>query len=304
MTDRAREFGLFIDGLRLERDISREDLCDNIMSLSQYKRYLRGDTSIPNNRLVQIAERLKFSINDIHFLFGKKHNDEYYKIYEIYRLIKINEFKKAFDLSQIVKNDIIVSEYNILFLDFCLLRVQHALKMVSDIHVLELYSRLINFPNCADNDSFNMVEISVLIQIVTISSNMGNLEPTNVMYRILASKSFTYSNSGDSSFLPSIYSSLSSILGVQEQHEKVLELSQKGIDYCISQETSNALAHLFLFNSLGHLYTGNREAALLSVKKCFMQLFIEDKPEKLKAFNATFENQFKMKLEDLIDFKK
>jgi len=46
MENKAREFGLFIDGLRLERNISREDLCDGIMSLSQYKRYLRGDTSI------------------------------------------------------------------------------------------------------------------------------------------------------------------------------------------------------------------------------------------------------------------
>ena len=72
MENKAREFGLFIDGLRLERNISREDLCDGIMSLSQYKRYLRGDTSMPNAKLVQLADKLKFSITDIYGLFGKK----------------------------------------------------------------------------------------------------------------------------------------------------------------------------------------------------------------------------------------
>ncbi len=302
MENDAREFGLFIDGIRLERGISREDLCDGIMSLSQYKRYLKGDTSIPNSRLVQIAERLKFSINDIHFLFRKKHNDEYYKIYEIFRLIKINDFDKAHLVSQKIKKEVIVSEYNKSLLDFCLIRIQHALKMVSDIHVLGLYSNLIDFPSCANNESFNMVEISVLIQIVSISSSMGNFEPTNVMYRILSSKTFSYSTSGDSSFLPSIYSSLTSILGIQDEHKKVIELSEKGIKYCISQETSNALAHLFLFNSFAYLYTDNMNEALLSAKKCFMQLFIENKPEKFKTFKAAFEKQFDMKLRDLIDF--
>ena len=84
MENESREFGLYIDGLRLERNMSREDLCEGIMSLSQYKRYLRGDTSIPNGKLVMIADRLKFSINDIHFMFRKKHNTEYsYKVSNI-----------------------------------------------------------------------------------------------------------------------------------------------------------------------------------------------------------------------------
>ena len=93
----AREFGLFIDGLRIERNMSREDLCEGVMSLSQYKRYLRGDTSIPNSKLVMIADRLKFSINDIHFLFRQKHNDEYNSINKIYNLIRIKEILEVLD---------------------------------------------------------------------------------------------------------------------------------------------------------------------------------------------------------------
>ena len=95
MDYKAREFGLFIDGLRLERNISREDLCEGIMSLSQYKRYLRGDTSMPNAKLVQLADRLMFSLSDIYSLFGKKHDDNYKKIWEIYTLIRKNESKSA-----------------------------------------------------------------------------------------------------------------------------------------------------------------------------------------------------------------
>ena len=302
MENKAREFGLFIDGLRLERNVSREDLCDGIMSLSQYKRYLKGDTSVPNSKLVQIAERLKFSITDIHLLFRKKHNEELNKIHSIYRLIRINNYKKALEESQLIKNDIIVSEYNKLFLDFCLIKLQHALKMVSDIHVLDLYSKLIDYPSCVDIDSFNIVEISTLIEIVTISSNMGNFEAAEIMYRILSSDTFSYSTSGDPTFLPSIFSSLSSILGMQEQHDKVKTLSQRGIDYCLINETSNALSHLFFYNSLAELNLGNRDKALISMKKSFMQLYLENKPKKFETFQKSFEKEFKMKLDDLIKF--
>ena len=302
MENKAREFGLFIDGLRLERNISREDLCDGIMSLSQYKRYLRGDTSMPNGKLVQLADKLKFSINDIYGLFGKKHNENYKKIWKIYALIKTNESEKALLLAQDLKQDVIVSQYNKLFYNYCMIKIQHNLKMVSDIHVLNLYSDLIDYPACTNNDSYNMVEISALIGIVDVSSMIGNHDAMNLMYRILTSKDFSYTTSGDSSFLPSVYSSLSRAFGSQYEHNKVLEIAQMGIDYCLQYETSNALSHLLFYKSLSLLNLNKIEDAKIIAKKCFMHLYIENKPQKFQDFKNVFENEFNMKLDDLIKF--
>lgn len=302
MENKAREFGLFIDGLRLERNISREDLCYDIMSLSQYKRYLRGDTSIPNAKLVQLADKLMFSITDIYGLFGKKHNDNYKKIWIIYKLIKNNEFKKALILSDELKQNVLVSSYNKLFYDYCMIKIQHSLKMVSDIHVLTLYSELIDYPSCTNNDSFNMVEISALIGIVDVSSIVGNYDAMNLLYRILTSKTFSYSTSGDSSFLPSIYSSLARSLGIKEEHDKVLEISQMGVEYCLRHETSNALSHLLLYKSLSLLNLDRVEEGKEAAKLCFMHLYIENKPHKFSSFKTFFEQEFKMKLDDLIKF--
>jgi len=303
MENDAREFGLFIDGIRLERNMSREDLCDEIMSLSQYKRYLRGDTSIPNGKLVLIAERLRFSINDIHFMFRKKHNDEYNTIIKIYNKIKSNEYNDAYEIAKNYIKSIFVSEYNQLFFDFCLITIQYRLKMVSDIHVLDLYSKLISYPDCANNESFNMVEISSLIQICSISSKMGNVEPTNILYRILSSPEFAYSTGSDSTFLPSIYSSLTKILITQKEYDKAIDISSKGIQYCISHETSNAFPHLLLFNSISHYGSGNEEKCVKSAKKCFMLLFIEDMKDKFSIFKKIFENETTLKLSDIIDLE-
>jgi transcriptional regulator with XRE-family HTH domain len=302
MENKAREFGLFIDGLRLERNISREDLCYGIMSLSQYKRYLRGDTSIPNGKLVQLADKLKFSITDIYSLFGKKHNENYKKIWEIFLLIKENNYIKALELADDMKHDVIVSQYNKLFYDYVMIKIQHSLKMVSDIHVLNLYSNLIDYPVCTNNDSFNMVEISALIGIVDVSAMVGNYDAMNLLYRILTSKTFSYSSSGDSSFLPSIYSILSRAFGAQEDHEKVLEISQMGIDYCLKHETSNAISHLFLYKSLALLNLNMIDEGKDAAKKCLMHLIIENKPQKFDSFKKVIEDEYKIEIKDLIKF--
>lgn len=300
MENKAREFGLFIDGLRIERNITRENLCDGIMSLSQYKRYLRGDTSIPNTKLVQLADKLMFSITDIYSLFGKKHNENYKKIWEIYLLIKTGDFRKAFDSAEALKQDVIVSQYNKLFYDYVMIKIQHKLKMVSDIHVLNLYSNLIDYPACTSNDSFNMVEISALIGIVEVSSMVGNSDAMNLLYRILTSKTFNYSSSGDSTFLPSVYSSLARAFGAQDEHEKVLEISQMGIEYCLKYETSNALSQLLFYKSISLMNLNHIEEGKEEAKKCIMQLYIEDNPNKLSSYKKVIEEAYKLNIEDII----
>ena len=304
MNDGAKEFGFFIDGLRLERDISREDLCEGIMSLSQYKRYLRGDTSIQNGKLILIADRLKFSISDIHILFSKKHDNEKTKVLHLYSLVGEQKMKEAYKLGRELGTDIFLSNHTTQMYDFCMLLIQHSLNMVSDVHVLELYSKLIDYPNCIHKTSFNTVELSTLIQIVNLSAKVDDYEAVNFLYKILSKDDFDFTSTYDSDYLPSLYSNISKILGMQDDYTKVLDVTNRGIKYCLDNCRTNSLAHLYFYNALALLILDQKDKALQSAKKCFMLLFIENKNDKLESFKVIFEKRFNMKLEYLIDFKK
>lgn len=296
----TREFGLFIDGLRLERNMSREDLCENVISLSQYKRYLRGDASIPNNKLVQIADRLKFSISEIHTMYTHRSDKQYNKINDIYNLIQMHKYNEAYKLANDYKNTVIVSEYNKLFFDFCLIIIQHNLNMVSDVHVLEIYSRMINYPFSTSNESFNWVELNILIQIVKISAKIGNYEPSGVLYKLLTTNAISINFNRQANYMPGIYLTLAQILGAQEKFEQVTEITNLGIEFCNKNEVSTALSHLFLINAYANFDINNTTEALESAKKAFMQLHIENKPQKYEQFKQSFENKFKMKLDEII----
>jgi len=296
----SREFGLFIDGLRLERNMSREDLCDEIISLSQYKRYLRGDSSIPNIKLVQIADKLKFSISDIHLLFQNRSDNQLSKINVVYGLIQSRKFQEAYQFAMKLKDIIFVSTYNKLFFDFCMVYIQHNLNMVSDVHVLELYSKMINYPECQSNESFNWVEMNILFQIIKTSSKIKNYEPANLMYKMLTDKNYNFSFSKDSSLLPNIYLTIGQILGQQERYEEVIEITNNGISHCIKYEISFALASLFFINSYALYDLGRIEEAIESAKKVFMQLYIENKVTKYQEYKKLFEAKFQMDLDKII----
>ena len=190
MSDNERDFGLFIDGLRISRNISREELINDIISLSQYKRYLRGASSIPNSVLILIADRLKLRISDIHFMYKQKSDKQYKKIQNIYTYIRDNNFEEAYKLANDIKNQATFSDYNKLFFDFCMITIQYNLKLVSAIHVLGMYSKLIDYPNCTDNNSFNWVETITLLKIVVISARIDNFEPSKLMYKTMMSDNF------------------------------------------------------------------------------------------------------------------
>ncbi|PAT01614.1 hypothetical protein CI105_05950 [Candidatus Izimaplasma bacterium ZiA1] len=300
MENNAKEFALFIDGIRINRNLSRDELIEGIMSISQYKRYLRGDTSIPNSKLIELADKLNLSIHDLHFLFRDQNNDEYKRVLQIHNLVTEKEYQKALNLAMKFDSDMFIYNYNKMFYEYCVLRSQHAINMVSDVHVLDLYSTLIQYPDCENNESFNFVEISTLLQIALTSAKIENYTPVDLLYRILSSDRFRYSSSVETMIIPSVYSTLASILGIMDDYDKIIEITNLGIDYCIQRQTSNALPNLYYFNAIANLDLGNKPLALESARKCFMALYLENKPTKFDGFKQYFEEDFKMKLDDLI----
>ncbi len=300
MEPNSREFALFIDGIRIERGLSREDLIDGIISLSQYKRYLRGVTAIPNNIVLLIADRLKYNITEFYTLYTKKYSTEYNQIKNIYKLIQENNYNEAFFKAREINDELIVSGFNKLFYDYCIIYSQYKLGRISDIHVLSSFSEMINYPNCMENESFNMVEIDILIQIVTISTKMENFGPANELYKKLTSNNLNFSRTDETSILPSLYYTVSRVMYNQNDHEKVVELCDIGVTVALADENSNAIPHLFILKAISLKVLNRLEEAYDSVRRCFMQLIILNKQKLTDAFITSYNSNFDIPLNELM----
>jgi hypothetical protein len=254
------------------------------MSLSQYKRYLRGDTSIPNNKLLQIADRLKFTISEIHKLYQDRSNTQLRRIDQIYTMTRSKHYEDAYRLALELREDIFISEYNQLYFDFCFVHLQNKLNMVSDVHVLELYSELINYPECLQNESFNWVEMNILFQMILTSSKMENYELADFMYKILTDNNHVFSVSKDLSLLPNIYLVLGQTYGRQRNYKRVLDVVNSGIAHCLKHQTSFALASLFLVKAFAHWDLDEKEQAIEAGRRSIMQLYVENNTSKISEY--------------------
>lgn len=299
MSEQTKEFGLFIDGLRIDRNLSREDLCDGIISISQYKRYLNGSASIPNNKLIELADRLNFSISEIHSLFQKKHNIQYNQIVEVFTLVKQNDFQSAYEKALIIQKDPIISGTNEMFLNYCLIKCQYHLELASKIQALSKYSDLIGYPECITKLSFNRTELAILIEIVYIAGSMDNYEPVDLLYKVISSENFQYISSDDRSFVPALYYSLAVALNKQEKLNEAVNVTENAISYCVTYETSNAISHLFLANSFAQFDLGNIEKAMIAAQKALMHLYIEGNTLLYDTFAKAIESRFQISIEEL-----
>lgn len=300
MDHNSREFALFIDGIRLERGISREDLIEGIISLSQYKRYLRGAAAIPNNVVVQIADRLRYSINDFYSLFTKKHNSEYNQLISIFKLIQSEQYQKALEACYDIKDELIVSSYNKIFYDYCFLYSQYMLGKISAVHTLGIFSDIIDYPVGMEKETFNMVEINILLQIVRISASMGNYEAADFLYTILTNPNLSSNYTGEVTILPIIYYYTARVFRQQDKLRETLELANSGIQAAITYETTNSLPHLYLLASLVQKEMNNELEALACIKKCFLQLIVIDKPVLTESFKSVYQNNFDTPIEELL----
>ena len=299
MSVNSNDFGLFIDGIRLDRNMSREDLIDGIVSLSQYKRYLRGATSIPNTILLELADRLKFSVSELYMAYSSKQDIQYKKIYEVYLLNKQYKYEEAYEKAKKLVKEKFITSLNKLFFDFCYIKTQYNLELASDIQVLGKLSELVDYPNCIKNETFNWVEINILLHIARISARMDNYEASNLLYDILTSDDFKFIYNDDSAFLPVVYAGVAAILGRQSRIDEVIEVVDRGIEHCLQFQTMAALSTLFLTKAYALQELGKVEDAIKCGKMAIMQAFIEKNDKKYNQFKESLEKELNTKLDFL-----
>lgn len=298
MQDTFENFGEFIDDLRKSRNISREDFVDNVMSMRQYQRYVYNESSINNDKLLLLIDKLGMSFLGVHRLFLEKTKDEYRHLSMAYTAIVHEDLFKASETLKKINFSEIKDKANKLYYTLCeTLIARRTNKIPTDLAMDKLKS-LINYPECLSNNYISFIELVSYIEIGRHSNSKDKKIVTNFLYAIIKDNNLSSDNL-DQSLLPSIYSTISHSLGIMEEYEKSIYIAQKGIDYCLKHDNMNALSHLFLFKAFGLNLLGRKKEALIPAKKVFSLLLVEDKPNKTDQFTKTFEVSFNMKVSEL-----
>jgi len=87
MDTQLDHYGALIEKIRKDRNLSREDLCDNIMSKRNYQRFASGEVSISSDKIFKLVNNLGLDVYSIQNIYKKTTTDEYSKLIEAYNFI-------------------------------------------------------------------------------------------------------------------------------------------------------------------------------------------------------------------------
>ena len=148
------------------------------------------------------------------------------------------------------------------------------------------------------NKIISFVEYVAYLDISSHSLDSNDAKIVNFLYRKINENNLA-ADSLHIPYLPSTYSHVAKMLGSIEEYQKSLEIAQKGIDFCIRYDSLNSLVHLFFYKALSLNFLEKRDEALISIKKAFSLLYVENKEHKTKQFTQIFEKNFNMKVSEL-----
>lgn len=299
MTTMLNDFGSFIDSLRKSRRLSREDFVEGIISIRQYQRYVNGESSLNNEKLFKLIDRLGMNYYNVHKLYFNNNKNENTKLNRVYGEISRGNFVSANELLLDISKRSLYNEYSKSYHKLCELLILKKTNKIPEPVIIDSLKELINYPDCLENKLINFVEYVSFIYISRyLSEKYNDVRILNFLYDKIKNDNIL-ADSILFAYLPSTYALVSRSFGIIDEYEKSLVIAQKGIDWCLRHETHNSLVHLLMYKSISLKSLDQIDEALIASKKAFALLYVEGNENKTEKFTKIFENVFNLKTSEL-----
>jgi transcriptional regulator with XRE-family HTH domain len=284
--------GNVIDQIRLERQLSREDLCDDIMSVRNYQRFITGEVNVSNNKLQLLIDRLNLDFFTVSEIYRHRADDLYSKLQNVYQLMQSNSDKAAYELLQKISIKNNSSTYLELFYTYLLFDLERQLQIVPLEQSIERLSELISYPQILEYKVLNFIELNVLVILNTYYAKKEDHTIADFLYQYLLDDNLNKKGIL-SSFLPALYSSTAQSLGTFMEYDKSLEIATKGLDQCRKLQMYSSMHNLLFFKAISEQKLGLEKESKDTVKRLYALLDALDEPDKTKEYNPILERIFK-----------
>lgn len=256
---KSNDFARFIDELRDSRNISREDFVRNIISLRQYYRYIRGESSLKDETLTKLLEILEFSSIHAYETFLKKQDNDYVKLINIYKLIYLGNFKIADEEFLHIELSPILSNMNLKILEYIEIRLGLHNERIVASQAFEEIIELMDYPNILKKESLSFIEISCIMFVSDELIRRGDYRFAEYGYKLLDKKNEEQFSEFKEQLLP-LQLTVMKGLGKIGKHEQSIQISQRAIDEFEVHTPLSLLLSVYYVKALNEreLYKDNR----------------------------------------------
>lgn len=297
--NQSRELALYIDRLRLYRNISQDTFLEDIVSARQYRRYLNGVSTLSYVILDKLSRRLGFNAEFVIMEVESEKIKQSLEVHKLYNAI-VSKNKLAADL--ILKE---IKKYPI-YLESNELLYHHCLNMY-DYHFLNLKQEvlikktkiLVDFDTLLIKKVLSTTELLIMVNFF----NFDQFEQID----LIASKLESYLKndlmvvSGQNvKVIILVFEELSRYYSIKENYTKMYEYAILGINYANEVKSNYMLEALHFFAGAASFDLNEIDRCKKHLIQCYSFLMSEEKYEKMASYQSFFKDEFSIDIAEEI----
>lgn len=254
MKDLFVKYAYFLDGLREDAGIKTVDFCSDICEPRTYRMYISGQRVMSQKMLNGFCQKLKITPRDFYNSYNLNDIEEYKKVSDIYNYIRKGQYENARKIMILFDDKEFVNYNSKLFYDFCVIRYNEKTKSIVKAEALSRYRKLINYPKCLEKSIFTHQETMSIAAIAELENEIKETRALEFLTDFITSKSIKLSSSVHKDVLPTAYSLVAYLHGMNGNYEEVVKVADRGIRYCLINDILNELDRLYYYGFLSRHY--------------------------------------------------
>lgn len=288
---KSKELCTYLERLRSARSISQENFTDEIVSLRQYRRYLKGESDIPFQIIHQLSERLGIKTDNLLREFEVAKVLETDKINQLYNYA-VNYAREDFlRLTKEMPLEHIIDASNKMLYQHSIIMNLYYSNMITKADASARNTELIDYPRILKQDIITSVELLILSSLLDFLEEKQHKKIIEKLKIYFDDTTVVISGANDR-ILPLIMSRLAKYSGIKGNFHDVIMYSKMGISHNLNSKSFYLLDYFYYYSALAHFKLGNNKQYESMLLLCYHVLAFEGNANKMDKFTTLIEKDF------------
>jgi hypothetical protein len=295
----TKEFSIYLEIRRDALNLTQESFVSNIVSVRQYRRYLRGLSQISDAVIKQFALRLESTKEILLSHFEETKVIQKKTIVDFHNSIVNYDYKEASLIQKKINFKHIIEDDSLLVYRFSLLVERFQLKKLTDVEFVHEIETLVDYPNVLKLENLSSTQVLVVSSLVGHQAFSDHEKLIERLVTYTKQTDVLYSNQIDRHYVLTLYR-IAKYRGIHHEDQKVIELCDLGLEYSTDRKSLYMLDYFYYFKALAYyeLHDMNHYAEM--VFKCYGVIHSTGTPAKIKKFQDMIEKDFDISLDDFV----
>lgn len=289
--NQSRDLAIYIDRLRIYRNISQDDFLVDIVSSRQYRRYLSGDSTMTYIVLDKLSRRLGFNAEFIIMEVESAKIKLANEVHNLYNAIVYKNKDKANEILKKISGNPTYLQHNQLLYDHCKNMYEYQFNGLSQKQLIDKTKKLVDYDMLLKKKVLSTSELLIMVNFFSFEEFTAIDDIAKKLESYLE-KDLMVVSGQNIKVIILVFEELSRYYSIKEDYQKMYDYAVQGIKYANEVKSYYLLDSLHFFAGAASFDLNEIERSKKHLIKSYSILLSEGKFDKMKSYKAFYKEVF------------